>query len=94
MTSAIWTTAPLRIARPETRERVGRIGYSVCISSRTVSVRWWCATRCTSPPSKLNTAPYRASHNRTALSTMASNTGWTSVGEREITRRISLVAVC
>src|SRR5262249_21285976 len=25
---------------------------------------------------------------------MASNTGWTSVGEPEITRRISLVAVC
>ena len=25
---------------------------------------------------------------------MVSNTGWTSVGERAITRRISLVAVC
>ena len=29
-----------------------------------------------------------------ALSAMVSNTGWTSVGELEMTRRISLVAVC
>ena len=34
-------------------------------------------------------APTVASHSRTALSTMASKTGWTSVGELEMTRRIS-----
>ena len=34
------------------------------------------------------------SQSRTALSTMVSKTGWTSVGELAITRRISLVAVC
>ena len=33
-------------------------------------------------------------HSTTALLMMASNTGWTSVGELLITRRISLVAVC
>jgi hypothetical protein len=38
--------------------------------------------------------PQRASHKRTALTTIASNTGWTSVCERLITRRMSLVAVC
>ena len=32
--------------------------------------------------------------SRTALATIASNTGWTSVGERLMTRRMSLVAVC
>ena len=34
------------------------------------------------------------SHSRTALSAIVSKTGWTSVGELLITRRISLVAVC
>ena len=35
-----------------------------------------------------------ASHSRVALAAIASNTGWTSVGELEITCRISAVAVC
>jgi hypothetical protein len=35
-----------------------------------------------------------ASHNRVALAAMALNVGWTSVGAREMTRRISLVAAC
>src|SRR5215468_8423219 len=39
-------------------------------------------------------APRIAPQSVTALRTIASNTGWTSVGELEITRRISLVAVC
>ena len=43
------------------------------------------------PDRPRRTAP---SHSRTALRTMASNTGWTSVGELEMTRRISPVAVC
>jgi hypothetical protein len=33
-------------------------------------------------------------HRRTALRTIAANTACTSVGELEMTRRISLVAVC
>src|SRR3989338_1095198 len=35
-----------------------------------------------------------ASHNRAAFSATVSSTGWRSVGELAITRRISLVAVC
>ena len=35
----------------------------------------------------------RVAEPRGALA-IASNTGWTSVGELEMTRRISLVAVC
>src|SRR6266436_9043327 len=46
------------------------------------------------PPSKRYTRPNRAPQRRTARSTMTSKTGWTSVGELEVTRRISLVAVC
>ena len=38
--------------------------------------------------------PKTPSHNRAAFSAMASKTGWTSVGELLMTRRISLVAVC
>ena len=33
-------------------------------------------------------------HSRAALRAMVSKTGWTSVGELEMTRRISPVAVC
>jgi hypothetical protein len=35
-----------------------------------------------------------ASHNRVALAAIASNTGWISVFEFEMTRNISEVAVC
>ena len=35
-----------------------------------------------------------APHSRGARFAIVSNTGWTSVGELEITRRISAVAVC
>src|SRR5215467_5422226 len=35
-----------------------------------------------------------ASHNRAALSATASSTGWSSVGELLITRRIPAVAAC
>jgi hypothetical protein len=35
-----------------------------------------------------------ASHRRAAFRTIVSNTGWTSVGELEMTRKISPVAVC
>jgi hypothetical protein len=45
-------------------------------------------------PSNRNTRLYRASHNRVALRAMVSKTGCTSVGELEMTPRISLVAVC
>ena len=45
-------------------------------------------------PSSRKTWQNSASQSRAALSAMMSNTGWTSVGELEMTRRISPVAVC
>ncbi len=53
-----------------------------------------CATRCILSPSTRWMIASTAPHSRAALSATASSTGWTSVGEREMTRRISLVAVC
>ena len=49
--------------------------------------------RCISSPSNVNTL-IAAPHSFTRARAMVSNTGWTSVGERLMTRRISLVAVC
>ena len=51
------------------------------------------ATRCKSPSSNRATALNSASHGLAACATMASNTGPISVGERDITLRISLVAL-
>src|SRR5882672_3202115 len=45
-------------------------------------------------PSNLKTVVNLAPQRRWALAAMDSNTDWASVGELEITRRISLVAVC
>ena len=45
-------------------------------------------------PSNRYTPPKRPLHSRTALSAIVSNTGWVSVGDWLITRRISAVAVC
>ena len=45
-------------------------------------------------PSNRQTPETVASQSRQACSAIVSNTGWTSVGELEITRRISPVAVC
>src|SRR2546422_10388702 len=52
------------------------------------------ARRWSSPSTTRALAPHPPPHSRPALATMASNTGWASAGELEITRRISLVAVC
>ena len=45
-------------------------------------------------PSKRNTAQWVPSQTRTARCAIVSKTGWVSVGDAEIARRISLVAVC
>ncbi len=45
-------------------------------------------------PSNRETTATSAPHSLPARSAMMSKTGWTSVGELEIARRISLVAVC
>ena len=46
-----------------------------------------------SVPSKVKTAPRVARHSVLAAEAIASKVGWTSVGELEMTRRISAVAV-
>ena len=52
------------------------------------------ATRRRCSPSRWKMAEPIAPHTRAAFSTTASMTGWRSVGELAITRRISAVAVC
>ena len=49
---------------------------------------------CISSPSNRYTEPKSAPLSRTAFSAMASNTGWTSVVDPLMARRISAVAVC
>ena len=90
-----WTSAPVRIARPVTaigvRARAGmHAGCRPAVGSRSRD----------GPPRRRGAVPsnrraHRSSARRTgaaALSAMASNTGWMSVGEPEMTRRISLAA--
>src|SRR5439155_5019936 len=74
--------------------RSGGLGNSLRYASVSGGDMLLTATRWSNPSSNRVTALNAASHNRAALATMASNTGWASAGELEITRRISLVAVC
>jgi hypothetical protein len=53
-----------------------------------------CATMRSPSPSTWKIVASEASHRRAALLNTAANTGWTLVGLLEMTRRISLVAVC
>ena len=54
----------------------------------------WAATSRSDSPSRRKIAALAAPQNRAALSATTSMTGWRSVGELEMTRRISAVAVC
>ena len=75
-------------ARPVTELR------SIDRLSRSSAIAPWCApTRSRSLSFRKIVASY-ASQSRAALRTIVSKTGCTSVGERLMTRRISLVAVC
>jgi hypothetical protein len=49
---------------------------------------------CSNSPSNRVVTPRRQPHRTRARSAIASKTGWTSVGELLMTRRISAVAVC
>src|SRR5215470_16086850 len=92
MSATCWTRR-LRIARPDNLLRVGDIGYSRLMLSRSRAGRLYDATKWIMDPSKRKTAAYTAAHRWTACTRMVSNTGWKSVGDCEITRRISAVAV-
>ena len=54
----------------------------------------WVATSRRDSPSRRQIAAFVAPQTRAALSATTSITGWRSVGELEMTRRISAVAVC
>ncbi len=89
-----WTTARVRIARPVTVPRSGGRGNTRRLASTASGVLPCWATMWIRRPSKRTTLPFTASHNRAALWAIASKTGWASVGEPEMARRISAVAVC
>ena len=83
-----------RIARAVALSRLGRAGKIPRVTSIASGARPCWATKWMRVPSKRKTVLVKALHSRCELSAMASNTGWTSVGELEMTRKISLVAVC
>src|SRR5712692_4178529 len=74
--------------------RANGAGYAVSASRCHSGGRLWVARMWINSPSDRATEEKYPSHSRTALRAMTSNTGWTSVGELLITRRISAVAVC
>jgi hypothetical protein len=92
--SGTWTTARSRMTAPAGKLRSGGRGNRLwCRSTPPGCKLWWAAT-CIWSPSYRNTIPPRPPQSMTAWRAMASNTGWTSAGDREMTPRISAVAVC
>src|SRR2546423_10490400 len=84
----------VRMARCVVPPRLGWHGYVLRKAAVPSGVRFRKAAMWMSSPSNLKTALNRASHRRSALAAMVSNTGWASVRELLMTRRISLVAAC
>jgi hypothetical protein len=86
--SETWIVRRSSTARPEAVPRRGNAptGLEGIGPSR--------ATRRSPSPSTWKIPASKASHRRAALLSTAANTGWTSLGELEMTRRISAVAVC
>ena len=82
----------LRATDPPRPGRAGKIRRSA--SAPSGSFKLWRAARWMRSPSKRNTALNVASQSLRAFAAIVSKTGCTSVGELEMTRRISLVAVC
>ena len=94
--SATWTIAPVEDCAPATACRgsgpCGRCADALPRAPRRMPCD---ATRWSSSPSKRKTSPSQPPRTRERrFAAIASKTGWTSVGELEMTRRISLVAVC
>ena len=78
---------PLR-SQDRAADDVSGVGTSGCTrrtTSRASAVTPWSAAKWTSSPSNRRQHASSASHSRAALSTMASKTGWRSVGELEMT---------
>ena len=77
------------IARPPTNLRLIGLGCELIVGSDP-----YVATKVIMSPSARRICASLASHKRAAFSETASITGRRSVGELEMTWRISLVAVC
>ena len=88
--SSTWTTVPSMTARPATEPRVS--GMASPASS--VFVTPCAAAQRSRSPSTRTMVAWLAPHNASARSATACSTGWTSVGDDDVTRRISLIAVC
>jgi hypothetical protein len=85
----MWMVRHSRMARPAALPSViGRM------SGVTVGTEPKWATRCIRSPSTRKISVSLAPHTRLALAATASSTGCTSVGDAEMTFRISAVAVC
>src|SRR4029453_13814470 len=93
-TSGICTTVGSRIARPAPLARPGGVGQIRPTSSSAAALKLCCATKWTSSPSNRTSAPNSPPHSFSALRTIVSKTGCTSVRERLMRPRTSPVAVC
>jgi hypothetical protein len=92
--SGTCTTARSRMALAPTLPRVSGIGPMAPMASSTPGLKLLEATRWSCSPSSRHATQDSPSKRPLALLAMASNTGRTSVGELEMTPRISAVAVC
>ena len=92
--SAMWKMLRSRTARVASSGEVSGAGN--CERNRSIRAAGtpWVAARCSISPSTTNTAQLKAPHTCTPLQAMASKTGWASVGDVPMTRKISAVAVC
>ena len=89
--SSTWIVRRSHTTRPPTVSRLTGKGSPIASGRRSDPCR---ATMRRCSPSRRKIAEFVAPHTRAAFSTTASMTGWRSVGELAITRRISAVAVC
>ncbi len=95
--SGTWIVVLSSMARPTTSWRVKGNGPFISLGSSCpglTSCVEWTATGLTSLSSISTTYANGASHRCAARSATAWSTGRTSVGDAEVTRRISLIAVC
>src|SRR5215472_16359955 len=92
--SGFSTTARRNIARPDVVLSVAGIGIMLRKASSPSALKPKQLAKSITLPSNRTTKENSPSHNLTALSAIESNTGCTLVGELEITRNTSAVAVC
>ena len=87
-----WSADPARHSQSRRHGQIGRPPSAEEL--RRQGMAPWCATARRIAPSTRRIVTSTASHSRADVRATASNTGWTSAGELEMTRRIWLVAAC